>query len=141
MLSPCFIKKMFVFIPSRYTLRVKKNQKLNGIVQKFEKTFKKPLDNDDSYGIINFVPQETQMFERKMTIKERQEIIISEIFQSCENEWRYMAGELNEIMNFVVNHKSRQQMEDAFGSTFVKLAHLYTDAKTLLNDIEELENE
>ena len=78
---------------------------------------------------------------KKMTIKKRQEIVINQLFQSCEDEWRYMTGELNEIMEFVVSHKSRQQMEDAFGSTFVKLAHLYTDATTLLNDIEELDNE
>lgn len=81
------------------------------------------------------------MFGRKMTLKDRQEIVINQLFQSCEDEWRYMSGELEEIMEYVVNHKSRQQMEDAFGSTFVKLAHLYTDAKTLLNDIEELDNE
>jgi len=79
------------------------------------------------------------MFGRKMTIKERQKVVINQLFQSCEDEWRYMTGELDEIMQFVVTHKSRQQMEDAFGSTFVKLAHLYTDAKMLLEDIEELD--
>ena len=52
-----------------------------------------------------------------------------------------MAGELNEIMYFIVNHKSRQQMEEAFGSTFVKLAYLFMDAKNLLSEIEELDNE
>ena len=66
---------------------------------------------------------------------------INRLFQSCEDEWRYMTGELHTIIRFVVTHKSRQQMEDAFGSTFVKLAHLYTNAKTILNDIEELDNE
>ena len=76
-----------------------------------------------------------------MTLKDRQEIVINHLFQACEDEWRYMTGELNEIMDFIVNHKSRQQMEDAFGSTFVKLAHLYVDAKNLLSEIEELEDE
>ena len=74
-----------------------------------------------------------------MTLKDRQEIVINQLFQACEDEWRYMTGELNEIMDFIVNHKSRQQMEDAFGSTFVKLAHLYADAKTLLSEMEELD--
>ena len=82
------------------------------------------------------------MFGRKrMTIKDRQEIVLNQLFQACEDEWRYMAGELNEIMEFVVSHKSRQQMEDAFGSTFVKLAHLFIDARNLLKEIEELEDE
>ena len=76
---------------------------------------------------------------KKMTIKDRQEIVINQLFQACEDEWRYMTGELNEIMDFIVNHKSRQQMEDAFGSTFVKLAHLHADAKTLLSEMEELD--
>ncbi len=76
-----------------------------------------------------------------MTLKDRQEIVINQLFQACEDEWRYMTGELNEIMDFIVNHKSRQQMEDAFGSTFVKLAYLYSDAKNLLSEIEELEDE
>lgn len=79
------------------------------------------------------------MFGRKMTLKDRQEIVISQLFQACEDEWRYMTGELNEIMDFIVNHKSRQQMEDAFGSTFVKLAYLYSDAKNLLSEIEDLD--
>ena len=74
-----------------------------------------------------------------MTLKDRQEIVINQLFQACEDEWRYMTGELNEIMDFIVNHKSRQQMEDAFGSTFVKLAYLYSDAKTLLSEIEDLD--
>lgn len=79
------------------------------------------------------------MFRKKMTLKDRQEIVINQLFQACEDEWRYMTGELNEIMDFIVNHKSRQQMEDAFGSTFVKLAYLYSDAKTLLSEIEDLD--
>jgi hypothetical protein len=81
------------------------------------------------------------MFRKKMTIKDRQEIVINQLYQACEDEWRYMTGELNEIMDFIVNHKSRQQMEDAFGSTFVKLAHLFMDAKKLLNELEELDDE
>ena len=76
-----------------------------------------------------------------MTLKDRQEIVINQLYQACEDEWRYMAGELNEIMYFIVNHKSRQQMEEAFGSTFVKLAYLFTDAKNLLSEIEELDSE
>ena len=76
-----------------------------------------------------------------MTLKDRQEIVINQLYQACEDEWRYMAGELNEIMYFIVNHKSRQQMEEAFGSTFVKLAYLFMDAKNLLSEIEELDNE
>ena len=76
-----------------------------------------------------------------MTLKDRQEIVINQLFQACEDEWRYMTGELNEIMEFVVSHKSRQQMEDAFGERFVKLAHLFIDAKNLLNEIENLDNE
>jgi hypothetical protein len=78
---------------------------------------------------------------KKMTIKDRQEIVVNQLFQACEDEWRYMSGELEEIMHFIVNHKSRQQMEDTFGSTFVKLAYLYSDAKNLLSEIEELEDE
>ena len=80
------------------------------------------------------------MFGGKMSIKDRQEIVISQLFQACKDEWRYMSGELNEIVEFVVSHKSRQQMEDAFGERFVKLAHLFIDAKNLLNDIEELDD-
>ena len=76
-----------------------------------------------------------------MTLKDRQEIVINQLFQACEDEWRYMTGELNEIMYFIVNHKNRRQMEDAFGSTFVKLAYLYSDAKNLLSEFEELDNE
>ena len=76
-----------------------------------------------------------------MTLKDRQEIVINQLFQACEDEWRYMSGELNEIMEFVVSHKSRQQMEDAFGERFVKLAHLFIDAKNLLNEIEDLDND
>jgi len=79
------------------------------------------------------------MFGRKMTLKERQEVVISQLFQACEDEWRYMSGELNEIVNFVINHKSRSQMEDAFGHRFVTLAHLYADAKTLLSEMEDLD--
>lgn len=81
------------------------------------------------------------MFGKKMTLKDRQEIVINQLYQACEDEWRYMASELNEIMYFIVNHKSRQQMEEAFGSTFVKLAYLFMDAKNLLSEIEELDNE
>ena len=115
---------------------------MNGIVQKFEKTFKKPLDNDDTYGIINFVPQGTQMFGRKRTIKKRQEIIISEIFQACYDEWRDGLGDdLMEIMHDIVTHKHQKTMEDLFGEKFVKLAHLFVDAKKLLIEIEELDNE
>jgi hypothetical protein len=79
------------------------------------------------------------MFGRKMTLKERQEIVISQLFQACEDEWRYMTGELNVIVHYVINHKSRSQMEDAFGHRFVKLAHLYADAKALLGDMEDLD--
>ena len=78
---------------------------------------------------------------KKMTIKDRQEIVINQLFQACEDEWRYMSGELEEIMDFIINHKSRQQMEDAFGERFVKLAHLYVDARNLLNELEELDDE
>ena len=76
-----------------------------------------------------------------MSIKDRQRIVISQLFMACEEEWQYMAGELEEIMDFIVNHKSRQQMEDAFGETFVKLSHFYVDSKKLLNEIEDLDNE
>ena len=81
------------------------------------------------------------MFGRKMTIKDRQEIVISQLFQACQDEWQYMSGELNEIMEFVVRHKSRQQMQDAFGERFVKLAYLFIDARNLLKEIEELDHE
>jgi len=81
------------------------------------------------------------MFGKKMTLKDRQEIVINQLYQACCDEWRYMTQELEEIMHFIVNHKSRQQMEEAFGSTFVKLAYLFMDAKNLLSEIEELDNE
>ena len=69
------------------------------------------------------------MFGRKMTIKKRQEIIISEIFQACYDEWRDGLGDdLMEIMHDIVAHKHQKTMEDLFGEKFVKLAHLFVDA-------------
>ena len=82
------------------------------------------------------------MFGRKMTIKERQEIVISQIFQTCYDEWRDGLGDdLIEIMHDIVTHKHQKTMEDIFGEKFVKLAHLFINAKNLLSEIEELEDE
>jgi hypothetical protein len=83
------------------------------------------------------------MFGRKrMTIKDRQEIVINQLYQACCDEWReVLSHELEEIINDIVNHKQQKTMEDIFGERFLKLAHLYVDAKNLLSEIEELDNE
>ena len=82
------------------------------------------------------------MFGRKMTIRERQEIVISQIFQACYDEWRDGLGDdLIEIMHDIVTHKHQKTMEDIFGEKFVKLAHLFINSKNLLSEIEELEDE
>ena len=82
------------------------------------------------------------MFGRKMTIKERQEIVINQLFQACYDEWRDgLSDDLIEIMHDIVANKNQKTMEDLFGEKFVKLAHLFVDAKKLLIEIEELDNE
>jgi len=83
------------------------------------------------------------MFGRKkMTLKERQELIVSELFQSCYDEWRDSLGDdLMEIMYNIVSNKHQKTMEDLFGERFVKMAHLFIDAKKLLIEIEELDDE
>ena len=79
---------------------------------------------------------------KKMTIKDRQEIVISQIFQACYDEWRDGLGDdLMEIINDIVNHKQQKTMEDIFGERFLKLAHLFVDARNLLNELEELDDE
>jgi len=82
------------------------------------------------------------MFGKKMTIKERQEIVINQLFQACYDEWRDgLCDDLIEIMHDIVANKNQKTMEDLFGEKFVKLAHLFVDAKRLLIEIEELDNE
>jgi hypothetical protein len=78
---------------------------------------------------------------KKMTIVERQELVISQIFQACYDEWRDgLTDDLEEIIKDIVRHKHQKVMEDIFGERFLKLAHLYIDAKTLLDDIQELDD-
>ena len=85
---------------------------------------------------------ESYFDKKKMTLKERQELIVSELFQSCYDEWRDSLGDdLMEIMYNIVSNKHQKTMEDLFGERFVKMAHLFIDAKKLLIEIEELDDE
>ena len=83
------------------------------------------------------------MFGRKMTLKEQQEMVCMEILHELSCEWRELEEKLNiqETVNTIVLHENQDLMEDLFGTRFVHLAHLFTDSRTLLNDIEELDNE
>lgn len=111
-------------------------------IKNFEKTFKRRIDIDDTYGIIKLVPPETQMFgKKKMTIKYRQEIVINQLFQACYDEWcDDLSDDLIEIIVEIVSHKQQKTMEDIFGERFLKLAHLFINARKLLTEIEELDN-
>jgi|TARA_B100000085_G_scaffold285277_1_gene320766 hypothetical protein len=82
------------------------------------------------------------MFGKKMSIKDRQETVISQIFQACYDEWQDgLSDDLNDIIQDIVLCKNQNAMRGLFGERFVKLAHLYVDAKKLLTEIEELDNE
>jgi len=81
------------------------------------------------------------MFGRKMTLKEQQEMVCVEILRELSREWRELELNIQETVNTIVLHKNQNLMEDLFGTRFVHLAHLFADSRTLLNDIEELDNE
>ena len=81
------------------------------------------------------------MFGRKMTLKEQQEMVCIEILHELSREWRELELNIQETINTIVLHENQDLMEDLFGTRFVHLAHLFADSRTLLNDIEELDNE
>ena len=81
------------------------------------------------------------MFGRKMTLKEQQEMVCAEILHELSLEWRELELNIQETVNTIVLHENQDLMEDLFGTRFVHLAHLFADSRTLLNDIEELDNE
>lgn len=78
------------------------------------------------------------MFEKKkMTIK----IKYKQLFQACHDEWcDGLSDDLIEILVEIVSHKQQKTMEDIFGERFLKLAHLFINARKLLIEIEELDN-
>lgn len=85
------------------------------------------------------------MFGRKMTLKEQQEMVCAKILHELSREWQELELDIQETVNSIVMycevHENQDLMEDLFGTRFVYLAHLFADSRTLLNDIEELDNE
>ena len=85
------------------------------------------------------------MFGRKMTLKETQKMVCAKILHELSREWQELELDIQETVNSIVMycevHENQDLMEDLFGKRFVHLAHLFADSRTLLNDIEELDNE
>lgn len=81
------------------------------------------------------------MFSRKMTLKQQQEQVCYEILSELKSEWKELEIHLHETVDCIVTHEDHDLMERLYGTRFVHLAHLFMDSRTLLNDIEELENE
>lgn len=82
------------------------------------------------------------MFWRnKVSLKEQQQEIIDAVEAACYHEWiNNLCYDLPSMMEEIVDGPE-ELMEDLFGSRFVQLAHIFVNAKTLLSDIEELEND
>tara|TARA_R100000005_G_C4933263_1_gene161191 strand:+ start:610 stop:873 length:264 start_codon:yes stop_codon:yes gene_type:complete len=87
------------------------------------------------------MPQENQMLGKKMTLKKQQEEVCREILRELSLEWSELEFNIQETVNTIILSENQDLMEDLFGTRFVHLAHLFKDSRTLLNDIEDLDND